>query len=219
MIILNQRRDRQGARHLKHNTKPCIETSKMSCNIFLMQQQTLPNPPFAYFITFTTYGTWLHGDKRGSVDPLHHQFETPRLKPNQDLYVGMKTKQRYKTIFLDKQKRKVVMKAIQSACQNYHWHLYAIHVRSNHVHMIVQATTASEKIMGQLKAYASRALNKLANQTSPQKYWSRHGSTRYIWSSRFLFPVMHYVIDQQGSRMACYYDAWYDQCNMEYDEY
>ena len=25
------------------------------------------NKPLAYFITFTTYGTWLHGDSRGSM--------------------------------------------------------------------------------------------------------------------------------------------------------
>ena len=24
--------------------------------------------PLAYFITFTCYGNWLHGDERGSVD-------------------------------------------------------------------------------------------------------------------------------------------------------
>lgn len=24
--------------------------------------------PLAYFITFRTHGTWLHGDQRGSVD-------------------------------------------------------------------------------------------------------------------------------------------------------
>jgi hypothetical protein len=27
-----------------------------------------PVGPTAYFITFHTYGTWLHGDERGSTD-------------------------------------------------------------------------------------------------------------------------------------------------------
>ena len=27
--------------------------------------------PLAYLITFNTYGTWLHGDRRGSVDSNH----------------------------------------------------------------------------------------------------------------------------------------------------
>lgn len=30
--------------------------------------------PIAYLITFTTYGTWMHGDKRGSVDKRHNRY-------------------------------------------------------------------------------------------------------------------------------------------------
>jgi hypothetical protein len=33
----------------------------------------MPHQPLAYFITFTTYGTWLHGNGAGSVDPAHNQ--------------------------------------------------------------------------------------------------------------------------------------------------
>jgi hypothetical protein len=38
----------------------------------------------AYFITFTTYGTWLHGmDKElGSVDVRHNAYATPFLGPD-----------------------------------------------------------------------------------------------------------------------------------------
>jgi hypothetical protein len=30
--------------------------------------------PLAYFITFRAYGTWLHGDKRGSVDRHNNRY-------------------------------------------------------------------------------------------------------------------------------------------------
>ena len=33
--------------------------------------------PIADLITFTTYGTWLHGDKSGSVDKEHNQYGSP----------------------------------------------------------------------------------------------------------------------------------------------
>jgi REP element-mobilizing transposase RayT len=179
-----------------------------------MMQESNPHTPFAYFITLTTYGTWLHGDTRGSVDRWHHEFGMPRIKPNKNLYACMQKEKQGKAIMFDEYQRKIVMNAIRSACKHYHWHLYAIHVRSNHAHLIVAANLVPEKIMNQLKAYASRALNKLLRQSSPQKYWARHGSTRYIWSKQFLFPAMHYVIDQQGSRMACYYESWYEESLM-----
>ena len=38
--------------------------------------------PLAYLITFRAYGTWLHGDERGSVDRFHNRYGTPRLPPN-----------------------------------------------------------------------------------------------------------------------------------------
>ncbi|HUT29941.1 MAG TPA: hypothetical protein VMX13_09125 [Sedimentisphaerales bacterium] len=30
--------------------------------------------PLAYLITFSTYGAWLHGDNRGSVDKNHNSY-------------------------------------------------------------------------------------------------------------------------------------------------
>lgn len=39
--------------------------------------------PMAYLVTFRAYGTWLHGDKRGSVDRFHNRFGTPRIAHNE----------------------------------------------------------------------------------------------------------------------------------------
>src|SRR5437762_2022331 len=39
--------------------------------------------PLGYLITFRSYGTWLHGDARGSVDRFHNAFGTPRLPYNE----------------------------------------------------------------------------------------------------------------------------------------
>lgn len=38
--------------------------------------------PLAYLITFNTYGSWLHGDRRGSVDRFHNRYGTPRVAAN-----------------------------------------------------------------------------------------------------------------------------------------
>ena len=38
--------------------------------------------PLGYLITFRTYGTWLHGDPRGSVDRFHNIYGTPKLPPS-----------------------------------------------------------------------------------------------------------------------------------------
>jgi len=40
--------------------------------------------PMAYLITFRSYGTWLHGDKRGSVDRHHNRYGAPLIPPNKN---------------------------------------------------------------------------------------------------------------------------------------
>lgn len=41
-----------------------------------MAKRNDTDTPLAYLITFRTYGTWLHGDERGSVDKNHNKFGT-----------------------------------------------------------------------------------------------------------------------------------------------
>jgi len=42
-----------------------------------------PDPvPLAYLITFRAYGTWLHGDSRGSVDRFHNRYGAPLIPAN-----------------------------------------------------------------------------------------------------------------------------------------
>ncbi len=57
--------------------------------------------------------------------------------------------------------RAVVLAAIQRHCTLRGWNLLAAHVRSNHVHAIVESEVQPEKIMNEFKSYASRELNRL----------------------------------------------------------
>src|SRR5260370_29229568 len=41
--------------------------------------------PLTYLISFRAYVTWLHGDRRGSVDRFHNRYGSPRIPPNEQL--------------------------------------------------------------------------------------------------------------------------------------
>ena len=42
--------------------------------------------PLAFLITFRCYGTWLHGDERGSIDRRNfHRYGTPAMPANKKL--------------------------------------------------------------------------------------------------------------------------------------
>jgi hypothetical protein len=74
-------------------------------------------------------------------------------------------------------------------------------VRTNHVHVVVRALTTPERIMNDLKAYASRKLNGAGLDATGRKRWSRHGSTRYLWSQEEIAARVDYTLHQQGAPM------------------
>lgn len=47
--------------------------------------------PLAYFITLSCYGTWLHGDERGSVDKKHNVPGKPVLPPDPERHPDEQT--------------------------------------------------------------------------------------------------------------------------------
>ena len=99
---------------------------------------------------------------------------------------------------LDTVRRDIVRKAIESVCGYRRWQLSAVHVRTNHVHVVVSAEERPEKVMTDFKCYASRALG------DSQKHWSRHGSTRYLWNRESINAAIRYVAEGQGEPMALF---------------
>jgi REP element-mobilizing transposase RayT len=161
------------------------------------------NHPDAYFITFTCYGARLHGDTRGTVDRNHNEHETIVLKSNKYRRTRAKNNMKNKAYTLDIKRRACVLKEIIRTCAHNDWYLIAAHVRSNHVHLIVSCCDAPELVLTQLKLYSSRALNKEnPDDRIVEKKWARHGSTRYIWSHRFIEAAVDYVLYRQGRPMA-----------------
>ena len=86
--------------------------------------------------------------------------------------------------FLDKERRMRVLDALREVCVQRKWNLWAAHVRTNHVHVVVEADVRPEKVMKTFKAYASRGLNLLGIDGVGRKMWARHGSTRWLYPLR-----------------------------------
>jgi REP element-mobilizing transposase RayT len=105
-------------------------------------------------------------------------------------------------VTLDAQSRAIVLATIQDVCRHQSWTLYAAHVRATHVHVVVEAEPPPEEVMGKLKAHTSRAVNRHVGHNP--KRWTRHGSTRRLWSPREVDSAVQYVIHRQGDPMALY---------------
>ncbi len=118
------------------------------------------NTPLAYFLTFTCYGTWLHGDERGSVDQDHNIPLMPVLPPDPERHAREWDTLAEPPYHLDEPRRQVTLHALCEIARRKGWVLHAVHVRSNHVHIVVTAEGPPERVLNDFKTAASRRLNK-----------------------------------------------------------
>ncbi len=158
--------------------------------------------PTAYFLTFTTYGTWLQGRAEGSVSRETSGFGAPVLEPDSEREASQRASMKQPEYRLDAQRRVVVLRTLLEVASHRVWKLWAVHVRSNHVHIVVTGPATPEKMMRDFKAWTSRRLREAFGESTDRNRWTEHGSTRYLWHEEALREKIEYVVNGQGERMA-----------------
>lgn len=153
--------------------------------------------PLAYFITFRTYGTWMHGDTRTSIDRHHNVPGEPPIEPDEQLEAESARRMKHPSVELSQAAREIVSRTIAEVCGHRGWTLRATNVRTNHVHVVVSATETPEKIMTDLKAWSTRRLRE-SDVLIGGRVWSKHGSTRYIWNRNDVADACKYVTEMQS---------------------
>lgn len=158
----------------------------------------------AYFITFTTYGTWLPGSEKESVDRWHNDFGTPHVAPDADREQRASDAMTQPVYLMGPAEREIVCQAIVELAAERAWELHAAHVRSNHVHIVISAERDPGRLMSDIKARASRNLTSAGFGDAERRRWSRHGSTRHLFKPDEIEAKIKYTLDEQGPRMAWY---------------
>jgi hypothetical protein len=109
--------------------------------------------PLAYFLTWTTYGTWLPGDERGWF-----------AKPGQFRFPDAKTKEAAESklseppLKLDPEQRRLVEGTLANHCRIRGWRLHVANCRTQHVHVVVTAPGRDpDDVMDQFKAWLHAA--------------------------------------------------------------
>lgn len=154
--------------------------------------------PLAYLITFRGYGTWLHGDRRGSVDRFHNRFGTPRLPPNERWRKYNRELLKRSPVKLRSRQRVAVEEAIRETCKIRQWDFWTTNVRTNHVHTVVSASCKPEIVLAALKANATRKLRESGCWQSSRSPWTDRGSKKYLWTEADVINAVVYVEYDQG---------------------
>jgi REP element-mobilizing transposase RayT len=154
--------------------------------------------PLAYLITFRCYGTWLHGDERGSTDRFRNAYGSPHI-PRSPSWLSIKARTlKHPPVTLDAPRRRAVEAAIREICEMRAWELVAVNVRTNHAHTVVSAQRDPEHVLVALKATATRHMRDAGCWPYDRSPWAAGGSRRYLWTACSVERAVAYVVDGQG---------------------
>ncbi len=168
-------------------------------------------------LTSTTYGTWLPGDPRGSVTsvrdlrvtdpitPFRVEHDRPG-EPWETAIPGLVASARHRLkcppVFLSPPAARVVIEQFRETSAIRGWQLEAVSVMRNHFHAVLgfAGYWDVDRILVDLKAYASRGLNEQAG--GKQKWWTRDGSKRMLPDDRAVAAAVNYVLHKQPYPLA-----------------
>jgi REP element-mobilizing transposase RayT len=139
-----------------------------------------PQHPLIYLLTFTTYGAYLPGDARGSFD--HARAGVSRfIPPNPALERYHRRAMSSDSFALSTApQRQAVRDAILQVCAERVWLLRALHIRTTHVHGIVESNVAPRRVVEAWKAYATRSLTSSGLIDDAGKIWTRGSNARRL---------------------------------------
>ena len=163
----------------------------------------------AYFLTFTTYGTWLHGTEKGlgSVDRHSNMYGHDYVAPDAQRAAQSHEMMSQPMFVMSEPERRIVCDAIVSLAYEKQWNLLAVHVRTNHVHAVIRAHRDPGRILSEFKARASKELTLAGFDDVTRKRWTRHGSTIHLFDETAVQIKIRYTLHQQGSPMARFPDT------------
>jgi REP element-mobilizing transposase RayT len=168
-----------------------------------------------WFLTSTFYGNWLPGDPRGFVSRLrdrrpgelaplsrsrrtHNQPGTPFDTDIPGLARCARDNLESSPVRLDTDQAVCLRDQMIQTAAFRDWQLLAIAVMSNHVHLVVGVPGDPDpaRVLGDFKAYGSRALTKRWGKPPGGRWWTHGGSTRKLPDASAMFAAIAYIRDQ-----------------------
>jgi len=136
-------------------------------------------------LTWTTYGTWLQGEKKGFVKDGDVRGENVALKKDcEDKLKGTPVRLRGK-------EKKIVRDVILEAAKRFKQNIRAIEVCSNHVHIVCEYVEVPIGVLvGYYKNAGRKALQKCGYEG---KVWTRGYDKRFCFDEASLDARIAYV--------------------------
>jgi REP element-mobilizing transposase RayT len=167
-----------------------------------------------WLFTNTTYGTWLPGNERGSVTSVrdrrsdelptgsrleHDQFGTPWEQHIPGIHSNATSLLKCPPIFLTLSHAEILLAQFIETAKYRERTLHAVSIMSNHWHMVVTVPGDPDpnRVLTDIKAYASRALNRVYGKPASNTWWTMRGSKRKLATDAALAGAINYTLYKQ----------------------
>jgi len=156
------------------------------------------NQPRAYFLTFRTFGSWMPGDERGSTDRANNLHGEPFVPPQRGRLLSALDRRHGDAVTFSPAQRHLVGTRMAEIAAHYGWTIHAAYVGIDHVHVVLSAAEAPERVLNGLKSWLTRRMREQGGISKDARVWSRHGSTVYLWTDRDVTGACQYVAEGQS---------------------
>jgi REP element-mobilizing transposase RayT len=157
-----------------------------------------------WLLTWTTYGTWLPGDRRGFVSNVrdgegaeirHNIPGTPYDADVPGLERAARAAMKGPPIYLDGDQAGVLLGQFRETATYRGWELRAAAIMANHVHLVVGVPGDPDPavLLHDFKSYGSRALNRRWTKPPNGTWWTESGSRRKLPDEAALLAAIEYV--------------------------
>ena len=161
-----------------------------------------------WFLTWTTYGTWLPGDRRAFVsnvrDDSGHEVRhnipgTPYDQDMPALEQAARSKLKGDPIRLLLPQADSLLDQFLATTQFRQRVLLAVAIVANHCHLVVGTPGDPEpsRLLADYKSYGSRSLNERWGQPVSGTWWTEGGSKRKLPNDEAVLAAVRYVIEQE----------------------
>lgn len=153
----------------------------------------ITDEPAGYFITWTVYGTFLHGDAR-----WWRNKGTEQKPPKPRLESWHRDRLKHDVILLSENHRAVTLCEIKRHCDHRAWKLWIANPRTNHVHVVVTAPGyLGTRVRDQLKANCTRGLRAIDERFVERPIWTTKGDVQTLATEDDLEQAIIYADEAQ----------------------
>jgi REP element-mobilizing transposase RayT len=162
----------------------------------------------SWFLTWTTYGTWLPGDARGSVSDVRNDLgmkvrqnapgeRSSEYRPSLANYA--RDRMNEDAVWLDRSHAEQLFDQFVETAAFRKWTLFAVAIMANHIHVVmgVLDDPAPDDLKKDIKAYASRRLNRQFGPRPHRTWWTEGGSARKLDDEASIREAVRYVRGQE----------------------